>query len=213
MSIARNDTLTGLLLPDQFRDALESTVRDADTVTLGLLDLDHFKELNDTYGHGAGDELLGELGRRLCHFAEEHRGIAGRIGGDEFAVALPGVNLEAAFLQFERFRTGVEAAGRELVPSAPGYVASLSIGVASFPRDVRTAGELLSRADQALWAAKEAGRNQVALPAAEEMIMKTCYYTTAQVGRLKRLAEQRKRKESVLLREALDDLLRKYDVK
>jgi diguanylate cyclase len=66
-------------------------------------------------------------------------------------------------------------------------------------------------ADAALTAAKESGRNQVALPPNEEMVMKSCYYTGAGVRKLRALAERLNRKESTLLREALDDLLRKYD--
>jgi diguanylate cyclase len=72
---------------------------------------------------------------------------------------------------------------------------------------------LMRQADHALYQAKESGRNAVGLPAREEMVLRSCYYNTAQIARLKKLAEGLKKKESVLLREALDDLLRKYDVK
>lgn len=213
VTLAANDRTTGLLLTKPFRAALERAATGEETVTLGLLDLDHFKELNDEHGPAAGDELLASLGQRIQALAERAGGFGGRLGGDEFAIVLPGVSLEAGFLQFERFRAQLEAEADALTPSVPSYRASLSIGVANYPRDVKEISELVNRADQALWAAKEAGRNQVALPSSEEMILKTCYYTTAQVGRLKKLAEARKAKEATLLREALDDLLRKYDVK
>ncbi|CAA9261541.1 MAG: diguanylate cyclase/phosphodiesterase (GGDEF & EAL domains) with PAS/PAC sensor(s) [uncultured Chloroflexi bacterium] len=206
------DRLTGLLEGASFREELQRVAQGADLLTLGLLDADNFKELNDTHGHAAGDALLTAVGQRLKALAEQAGGVAGRIGGDEFAVVLPGVSLESGFLQMERFRAGVTAV-EGLVPEVPGYRPSISIGVANYPRDVKSAGDLLARADQALWQAKEAGRNQVALPTVEEMVMKTCYYTTAQIGRLKRLAEKRSVTESSLLREALDDLLRKHDVK
>jgi diguanylate cyclase len=206
------DQLTGLHLGPAFRRALEAAVDALDTVTLAAIDTDKFKELNDLHGHTAGDELLRALGQRLQRLAGETRGFAGRIGGDEFAVALPGISLEHGFLQMERFRAEVTAV-TGLVPSVPEYRLSISVGVANYPRDVRNASDLFSRADQALWSAKEAGRNQVVLPSVEEMVLKTNYYTSTQLARLKRLAESRKAKESVLLREALDDLLRKYDVK
>jgi diguanylate cyclase len=206
------DQLTGLHTGVSFRAALREFVEQAGTATVGVLDADNFKELNDEHGYAAGDVLLTVVGTRLRELAEGAGGVAGRLGGDEFAVVLPGLPLEAGFLQLERFRAEL-AAQEGLVPGAPGYRPSISIGVANYPRDVRAAGELLARADQALWAAKEAGRNQVALPAVEEMVLKTCYYTTAQIGRLKRLAEKRGATESSLLREALDDVLRKYDVK
>lgn len=79
-------------------------------------------------------------------------------------------------------------------------------------RDAKDPDGLRQQAAQALYQAKEAGRNGVALPSREEMVLRSCSYTTSQVARLKKLAEQVKKKESVLLREALDDLLRKYDV-
>ncbi len=63
-----------------------------------------------------------------------------------------------------------------------------------------------------MFQAKEAGQNSVGLPGREEMVLRSCYYTTSQVARLKKLAEKLKKEESVLLREALDDLLRKYDI-
>ncbi len=181
-------------------------------VTIGLLDLDNFKEVNDNHGHDAGDRVLSAVTERLVAAAEKAGGFVGRLGGDEFAVALPGVPLEQAFLEMDRLRGAVhEISG--VLPNDKDYRPSISIGVASYPRDVRKIDDLIARADQALWQAKETGRNQVALPTPEDMILKSNYYTAAQLGRLKKLAEAKKRRESVLLREALDDLFRKYDVK
>lgn len=92
-----------------------------------------------------------------------------------------------------------------------GLPATASIGVAAAPRDAKTPSELMRKADLALYAAKDQGGNAVALAPGDEMVLKSSYYTAAQLGRLKSLAERQKKKESVLLREALDDLLRKYD--
>jgi plasmid stabilization system protein ParE len=88
---------------------------------------------------------------------------------------------------------------------------TLTIGVAQHPRDAKDARDLIAAANAALAAAKEAGRNQVALPPTEDMVMKSCYYPAGSLRKLKILAERLSRKESRLLREALDDLLRKYD--
>ncbi|HEU5319112.1 MAG TPA: diguanylate cyclase [Chloroflexota bacterium] len=206
------DALTGLLSPTAFRERLDRAIVDEETVSLALIDLDRFKELNDSHGHKAGDELLRSVGERLSRLAQDTSGAAGRLGGDEFAVLLPDVSLESAFLRLERFRSDV-AAEAGLIPTVPDYRLSLSVGLATFPRDAQSAPDLLSRADQALWSAKQAGRNAVALPTSEEMVLKTCHYTKAQLGRLKNLAEMRGIKEAALLREALDDLLRKYDVR
>ena len=206
------DSLTGLLLAQTFRDQLDDALRECETLTLALLDIDNFKELNDEHGHGAGDELLQSLGTRLDRFSHAAGGFAGRLGGDEFGIALPGTTLESGFLRLDRLRAEITSE-RGLARSVPDYRLGLSAGVANCPRDARSGADLQSRADRALWTAKEGGRNQIALPSNEEMVLKTAYYTTAQVGRLKLLAEKRRVKEAVLLREALDDLLRKHDVK
>jgi diguanylate cyclase (GGDEF)-like protein len=193
--------------------ALEELVAQDVTVTVGVLDVDSFKELNDVYGHDTGDRALASLGQRLKVFADQAGGIAARTGGDEFAVALPRVALERGFLEFDRLRREMGAEWAASLPKVDGRGLTVSIGVASYPRDARTAADLVRRAGQALWQAKEAGRDQVALPSPDEMVLKSSYYTVAQLSRLKRLAEAKNQKESVLLREALDDLLRKYDVK
>jgi diguanylate cyclase len=213
MSFGAVDRLTELLDRSAFVAALEQKVRDDELVTLGLLDVDQFKALNDTYGHPAGDHVLAAIGKHLRTFAEQSGGLAGRLAGDEFAIALPGKSLEQGFLQFEQLRCEVAADAQALPEGVKDYRLTVSIGAANYPRDVKSAADLLSRADQALWQAKEAGRDQVALPAPEEMVLKSNYYTAAQLGRLKKLAETAKKKESILLREALDDLLRKYDVR
>ena len=195
-----------------FEQELVRAVERDELVTLGLLDLDHFKEVNDTHGHDAGDRVLTAVTERLVGAAETSGGFVARLGGDEFAIGLPGVPLEQGFLEMDRLRAGVhELSG--VLPQQKDYRPSVSIGVASYPRDVRKVDDLVARADQALWQAKEAGRNQVALPTPEDMILKSNYYTAAQLGRLKKLAESKQKRESVLLREALDDLLRKYDVR
>jgi hypothetical protein len=89
---------------------------------------------------------------------------------------------------------------------------TVTVGVAQHPRDAKDARGLLEASAAALQAAKEGGRNRVGLPPNEEMVMKSCYYPATSVRKLKTLAERLKRKESHLLREALDDLFRKYDV-
>ena len=186
--IPHTDELTGVDSATAFRERLDRAVDQQDAVSLALIDIDKFKELNDAHGHKAGDALLQAIGRRLKELAASTSGFAGRLGGDEFAVVLPGAPLESAFLRLERFRSEI-VAERGLIPTLPEYQLTLSVGMANYPRDVQSAADLLSRADQALWAAKQAGRNTVALPPSEDMVLKTCHYSRAQVGRLKMLAE------------------------
>ena len=87
-----------------------------------------------------------------------------------------------------------------------GAACTASIGVANVPRDAKNADDLLRKADVALYSAKEQGGNAVGLTPGDEMVLKSSYYGVAQVARLKALAERQKKKEAVLLREALDDL-------
>jgi len=136
---------------------------------LGLLlvDVDHFKRINDTYGHGVGDQVLRELVR---HTQEVVRKIdyCARIGGEEFAVLLPEASLDTAQAVAERLRAALDRS-LDLAPSTTGIAYTVSIGVAMLEEGEAFTG-LMARADRALYAAKEGGRNQVvcapALPAA-----------------------------------------------
>jgi predicted signal transduction protein with EAL and GGDEF domain len=134
-----------------------------------------------------------------------------RITGDEFAVVMPGMSLEDAFLHLESLRKQIEGAARQFgLPDQRAV--TVTIGVAQRPRDAKDARGLLEASAAALQAAKEGGRNRVGLPPNEEMVMKSCYYPATSVRKLNTLAKRLSRKESHLLREALDDLFRKYDV-
>ena len=204
------DALSGVLTRQPFWDALRTALAEEETVSLASLDLDGFREINARAGRATGDRLIALLGEMLRERAEDLGWTVGRVGGDEFAVLMPGASLEKAFLQMEALRADFAAkAAREWPEMNP----TISIGVANVPRDAKDLDGLTQQAGQALYQAKEAGRNSVALPSREEMVLCSCYYTTSKVARLKKLAEQLGKKESVLLREALDDLLRKYDVR
>lgn len=203
--------LTGLMQKAEFTEALKAALAGEETVCLAVLDVDNFHQLNQRLGHQEGDRLLTLVSAALKESAREHGWILGRLGGDEFAVCMTGMPLEKGFLMMEEFR---RSAVNQLQASFPVEMGlTFSVGIANYPRDARDAQSLLQKGDHALYQAKEAGRNQVSLPWSEEMVMRSCYYSTSQLGRLKRLAEQLKKKESVLFREALDDLLRKYDQK
>jgi diguanylate cyclase len=203
-----SDTLSGLPGRTAFERALEGALSSSQPTALGLLDIDYFMQVNDTWGHDVGDRLLQALATLMRQLAPD---ASYRLSGDEFAVLMPGLSLEQAFLKMEALRERVfNAADQFNLPD--GRPVSLTIGVAQHPRDAKDAWGLLSAADAALAAAKENGRNQVGLPQPEEMIMKSCYYPATSVRKLKALAERLQQKESRLLREALDDLFRKYDI-
>ena len=162
---ATHDQLTGLanraLVLDQLAEVLADADKHGRRAAVLFCDVDHFKEINDTLGHGAGDLLLAEIGRNLASTAR-HRDVVGRFGGDEFVlVAYPmPTEAKAAALADRVMRTvrrPVELCGEPVVPS-------LSIGVAlSTPGD--SADSVLAAADQALYTAKAAGRGQWQLAA------------------------------------------------
>ena len=202
------DDLTGLPNRVALENALQASLNSADGLTLAVLDIDHFLQVNTGQGREAGDQVL----RTLAAVLEEVvPGGAYRMSGDEFAVVLPGLSLEQAFLQMEALRARVEGAA-ERFGLPDNRTVTITAGVAQSHRDAKDVHGLLQAADAALEAAKESGRNRVGLPLNEEMVMKSCYYPATSVRRLKALAERLKRKESQLLREALDDLFRKYDI-
>jgi diguanylate cyclase (GGDEF)-like protein len=126
-----------------------------------MIYLDHFKRVNDTYGHSAGDrvlQLVADLLQRHVRSAD----IVCRYGGEEFAVLLPDTTLDHALARAEELRHAAE--GLELPGPAAGNTLSLSVGVAAFPLHGRRAADLVRASDAALYAAKRNGRNRVETP-------------------------------------------------
>lgn len=202
------DPLTGLPTRPALDRALKEAVERQPSVALAMLDVDGFEAINSQYGQEVGDRVLQALARLLTEAVPDG---AYRSGGDEFTLLMPGHSLEQAFLRMEALRARVAAAGEQF-GLLNGRPLLIGIGVAQYPRDAKHARGLLEAADAALGAIKENGGNAVGLPANEEMVMKSCYYPATSLRRLRALAERLGRKDSPLLREALDDLLRKYDV-
>ncbi len=123
-----------------------------------MLDIDHFKRINDTYGHAIGDEVLSGLANRLRGILR-NVDILGRYGGEEFSILLPAATLEEGLNIGERLRTAVSG---EMLPTAGGGIAiTVSLGVAEWRADMDTLEELLDVADQGLYMAKQSGRNRV----------------------------------------------------
>ena len=180
----------------------------SDPISLLLLDLDGLHELNTAHGHDEGDRALNATIATLAKAAKAEGWTFGRIGGDEFALLAPGVATEAAFLRADALRRGLDAAIAKAIQH--GHCTA-SIGVASSPRDAKSPDDLMRKADLALYAAKDQGGSAVALTPSDDMVLKSSYYSSAQLGRLRSLAERMKKKEAVLLREALDDVLRKHE--
>jgi diguanylate cyclase (GGDEF)-like protein/PAS domain S-box-containing protein len=157
---ACRDELTGLRNRRALVAALEKAVAAGEPFALLYLDLDRFKEVNDTFGHAKGDALLCLVGRTLA--SSLRRGdVAARLGGDEFVLFLPGrAGREEAFDVASRLRAALASALRQ-DGGAAGIRCSCSVGVGLFPDDGIDAEELLAFADEALYRAKAAGRNCV----------------------------------------------------
>jgi two-component system, cell cycle response regulator len=160
---ASTDPLTGLNNRRYFENALQQYLVEFNRTRspLGLLvfDLDHFKKVNDTHGHDAGDMVLREVALRLRAITRDNDVVA-RIGGEEFAVITPFANREQLMAVAERYRTMISALNVNVgkVVLKP----TISIGVATNETGVRDASELFKAADQKLYEAKRDGRNRVA---------------------------------------------------
>jgi len=159
------DGLTGVANRRRFDEALgdawAAALETATPVALVMVDLDHFKKLNDTQGHLEGDEALRTVGRLLAARVEARGGLAARVGGEEFAWLLPGVTLAEAHIQAGILRQAIQAAAFRH-DGSPWGVVTASLGVAAglaLPHLSRQS--LVTAADTALYRAKEGGRNRV----------------------------------------------------
>jgi diguanylate cyclase (GGDEF)-like protein len=171
---ATHDALTGLwnrpALLDFLRRESERALRTHASLGILLLDIDHFKRVNDTHGHLAGDAVLREIGRRITRSVRLYD-IAGRYGGEEFLILLPGCDRTHTERSAERIRSAIGAAPFEAGDAAISLTVSIGATVAcgSLPLDPNaseeraTDAELLDRADLALYQAKSSGRNRTVL--------------------------------------------------
>jgi diguanylate cyclase (GGDEF)-like protein len=159
---AMADSLTGLAnrrsLEETLRAELARSSRFGDALTVVLADLDDFKQVNDVFGHAAGDEVLKEFAAAL-HDTVRESDVAGRWGGEEFALILTGTDAVGGMRLAERARAAIEARLVTL-PEGEHVSVTASFGVASFP-DWNEPGELLAAADSALYEAKRTGKNRV----------------------------------------------------
>ncbi len=152
---ARHDGLTGLPNRMHFMEYLNNTIVEAraenSTFAVLMMDLDRFKEINDTLGHAIGDKLLNQLGRRLNKLSHEHN-IISRLGGDEFALVLPTGNEQAVIEEAKRVSQSIED---QFLIDDHALVVDMSIGISLYPRDGLDQESLLKRADIAMYLAKD----------------------------------------------------------
>jgi diguanylate cyclase (GGDEF)-like protein/PAS domain S-box-containing protein len=166
-NIAQTDVLTGLNTRRHFMQLseieLSRTSRYGGALSVIMLDIDHFKRINDTHGHQVGDTAI-QLLAAVCKEQLRDLDVIGRLGGEEFAVTMPNANDAQAMVVAERLRVAIEAASVPILRGEPLHF-TVSIGVTTLKNDLHNGainlGTLLDQADKALYDAKHGGRNQV----------------------------------------------------
>lgn len=160
--LAVRDSLTGMYNRRYLDETLEREVsrarREGNPLSLVMLDIDHFKQVNDTYGHQVGDEALRMLANTLQADIRTED-VACRYGGEEFLILLPNMPLEAAMQRAEAWRGAIEGLSATLGNFPIAF--TISLGVAAYPEHGKTPDDLTRCADQALYRAKHGGRNQI----------------------------------------------------
>ncbi len=161
---AITDPLTNLFNYRYFVQQLQREInrsrRHSSRFSLIMIDIDHFKQYNDTFGHQAGDIVLRRISRLMLHNTRSSDVVA-RYGGEEFMIICPELDKDGAKKMAEKLRQIVENSKFPLAEKTPEGLLSISLGVATFPDDSDTAFSLIKKTDQALYKAKAAGRNQV----------------------------------------------------
>ncbi|WP_420594369.1 GGDEF domain-containing protein [Deinococcus sp.] len=173
-------------------------------LTLALIDLDNFKQLNDSLGHAAGDRVLRQVERLLSGSLPAGSHVA-RLGGDEYAVILPESAAETALILFDEIIKHFQINRDADWPRMLG----LSVGLAGRPAHAKSSFDLQRAADEALLRAKREGRGRACIYVESKMVLKSNYYPKSQLERLAKLASALGRTEASLLRESLDDLIEK----
>ncbi|MBI3920835.1 MAG: sensor domain-containing diguanylate cyclase [Armatimonadetes bacterium] len=181
--LATTDGLTGLFVHRYFQESLDDELRRAKRyqrpLSVLMMDIDHFKRLNDTYGHQAGDHVLREMAQILNRVGRQGHDIIARYGGEEFIIALVETPKRGALRAAERFRSAVEAC--QWVHKNKPIQVTVSVGVSNYPLDTDTRESLIRMADEALYLAKESGRNRVGYfdKTGNKRLLKTAAQTSA----------------------------------
>jgi len=169
LEMAVTDPLTGLYnrryMSVHVGTMVDTAANRGKTISVLALDVDHFKAVNDSYGHDAGDEVLKELARRIKANIR-NIDLACRTGGEEFIIALPETDVEVAYKVAERLRRAIAGKVFNAGPEAGNLTVTVSIGVAELESAAESLDDIVKRADEALYRAKRQGRNRVISEAA-----------------------------------------------
>lgn len=191
--MAYHDSLTGLpnrwSFFERLNKALDKKDQELQSAAIFMLDLDHFKLINDTLGHTAGDVLIKEVAAALGEEAKTANAFLARIGGDEFAVVAPNMTETEASVLADRLVKSVRRTGESKWAE---YEIGLSVGVSFFPRDGVSGGELVKNADSAMYCAKAKGRNTW-----------QCYNDSLQMAIQERMRLERELRKALIERQFL----------
>ena len=196
---------------DAFEEDLDAILNsdaeaNGEVVAIALIDCDKFDHINKDFSREEGDRVLIEAGRYIRDSLPEGAK-AYRIGGDEFAILFRGTTeREEIFLFLNDLKNNYA------VQTPDGVRQTITVGMATAFEDASRCAELVRKADGALYRAKVAGGNRVAMAKEEKMVPKTSHFTQDQLQRLAKLAKREGVGEAILLREGLDLLLKKYDI-
>ena len=169
LEMAVTDPLTGLYnrryMSVHVGTMVDTAADRGKTISMLAVDVDHFKSVNDSFGHDGGDEVLKELARRIKANIR-NIDLACRTGGEEFVIALPETDVEVAYKVAERLRRAVGGKPFTIGPDAGSLTVTVSIGVAELENAAESLDDIVKRADEALYRAKREGRNRVIAEAA-----------------------------------------------
>lgn len=178
--------------------------------SIAVSDIDNFGVINQTYGEQFGNEVIKKLSSIFTRNISSIDMMTRR--GDEFDILLVRKGAERSFMEMEELRRYLSDnhLSFSLNNKTENIYLTLSCGIASYPRDAKNAVELFRVADSAMFRAKKLGKNNVCLSEVESMVLKSSYYTKTQLDRLAAMSRELEKTEAFLLREALDDLFKKY---
>ncbi|EGD47543.1 diguanylate cyclase [Ruminiclostridium papyrosolvens DSM 2782] len=196
---------------EKFIEKVQEFISNADgPFSIAVADIDNFESINKIYGYKIGDKVIEKL---VSIFTQNLTGMdLVTRHGDEFNFLLVKKGAERSFMEMEEIRRYLSDNMFPLSDSnkIENVYITISCGIASYPRDAKNAVELFRVADSAMFRAKKLGKNRVCLSEAESMVLKSSYFTKTQVDRLAGLSKEKEKTEAFLLREALDDLFKKY---
>lgn len=175
-----------------------------------VADVDNLEQINKLYGEVIGDEVIDKILSIFKNNLSSTDLISKR--GDEFTLLLRQKGAERSFMELEEIRRYLSDNTFNLKGNkdSENIYITVSFGIACYPRDSKNIIELLRIADSALFRAKKFGKNKIYLSEIESMVLKSSYFTKTQLDRLSELSKQKDKTEAFLLREALDDLFKKY---